>query len=169
MLVLSRKKNESIVIDDKVTIVVVEIRGDKVRIGVEAPKEVPVQRREVYDMIHNENSLKPYERLSGKEGSKVIVSYPTLSGYSNIEEKVYVGNEKGTLEFISLKERFNPPKILSERVLTNDLEMDNSNIVKYSKCDLGIYTSTQKEISEGIANPEFLKRWELLKRQGYVD
>lgn len=51
MLVLSRKKNESIVIDNDITIVVVEIRGDKVRLGVEAPKDVPVHRREVYDAI----------------------------------------------------------------------------------------------------------------------
>jgi len=51
MLVLSRKKNESIVINNEITIVVVEIRGDKVRLGVEAPKEVPVHRREVYDAI----------------------------------------------------------------------------------------------------------------------
>jgi len=56
MLVLSRKKNESIVINNDITIVVVEIRGDKVRLGVEAPKEVPVHRREVYDAIkRNEN------------------------------------------------------------------------------------------------------------------
>ena len=54
MLVLSRKKNESIVIgegEDAVTVVIVEIRGDKVRLGVEAPKETPVHRREVYDAI----------------------------------------------------------------------------------------------------------------------
>ena len=51
MLVLSRKKDESIVINNDITIVVVEIRGDKVRLGVEAPKEVPVHRREVYDAI----------------------------------------------------------------------------------------------------------------------
>jgi len=51
MLVLSRKRNESIVINHDITIVVVEIRGDKVRLGVEAPKEVPVHRREVYDAI----------------------------------------------------------------------------------------------------------------------
>lgn len=51
MLVLSRKKNESIVINDDITVVVVEIRGDKVRLGIEAPKEVPVHRREVYDAI----------------------------------------------------------------------------------------------------------------------
>ena len=51
MLVLSRKRNESIVINNDITIVVVEIRGDKVRLGVEAPKEVPVHRREVYDAI----------------------------------------------------------------------------------------------------------------------
>ena len=52
MLVLSRKKNESIVINNDITIVVVEIRGDKVRLGVEAPREIPVHRREVYDAIH---------------------------------------------------------------------------------------------------------------------
>jgi len=51
MLVLSRKKNESIVINDDIIVVVVEIRGDKVRLGIEAPKEVPVHRREVYDAI----------------------------------------------------------------------------------------------------------------------
>jgi len=51
MLVLSRKKNESIVISDNIKIVVVEIRGDKVRLGVEAPKEIPVHRREVYEAI----------------------------------------------------------------------------------------------------------------------
>lgn len=60
MLVLSRKKNESIVIDNDITIVVVEIRGDKVRLGVEAPKEVPVHRREVFDAIHrDEQGKKP--------------------------------------------------------------------------------------------------------------
>ena len=57
MLVLSRKKNESIVINDDITVVVVEIRGDKVRLGVEAPKEVPVHRREVFDAIHRSESV----------------------------------------------------------------------------------------------------------------
>ena len=51
MLVLSQKKDESIVINNDITIVVVEIRGDKVRLGVEAPKEVPVHRREVFEAI----------------------------------------------------------------------------------------------------------------------
>jgi len=53
MLVLSRKKNESIIIGEDVTIVVVEIRGNKVRLGVEAPKEIPVHRREVYEAVHH--------------------------------------------------------------------------------------------------------------------
>jgi carbon storage regulator len=52
MLVLSRKKNESIVINNDVVVTVVEIRGDKVRLGIVAPKEVPVHRQEVYDAIH---------------------------------------------------------------------------------------------------------------------
>lgn len=68
MLVLSRKKNESIVINDDITIVVVEIRGDKVRLGVEAPKEVPVHRNEVYEAIRRNqpvNSEPPKEAGAG--------------------------------------------------------------------------------------------------------
>ncbi|MDD4270700.1 MAG: carbon storage regulator CsrA [Pirellulales bacterium] len=51
MLVLSRKMNESIVINDNVIVTVVEIRGDKIRLGIEAPRDVTVHRREVYDAI----------------------------------------------------------------------------------------------------------------------
>ena len=55
MLVLSRKKNESIIINDNITVTVIEIRGDKVRLGIEAPKDVTVHRREVYEAIQNQN------------------------------------------------------------------------------------------------------------------
>lgn len=56
MLVLSRKKNESIVINDSIIVTVVEIRGDKVRLGIQAPKEVPVHRSEVHAAIHTEQA-----------------------------------------------------------------------------------------------------------------
>jgi carbon storage regulator len=56
MLVLSRKLNEKIVINNVVTVTVVEIRGDKVRLGIVAPKEVAVHRQEVYDAIHGLNA-----------------------------------------------------------------------------------------------------------------
>ena len=51
MLVLSRKKNESIVINDEIVVTIVEIGNGKVRLGIEAPKEVPVHRQEVYNKI----------------------------------------------------------------------------------------------------------------------
>jgi len=54
MLVLSRKKGESIFIDDDITVVVVATSGDKVKLGVEAPRDVPVHRREVLDAIHRD-------------------------------------------------------------------------------------------------------------------
>jgi len=59
MLVLSRKKNESIVINNDITVTVVEIRGDKVRLGIVAPKEVPVHRQEVWEAIHNKEESTP--------------------------------------------------------------------------------------------------------------
>ena len=52
-MVLSRRPNESIVINDKIVITVIEIRGDKVRLGIEAPRDVPVHRSEVYTAIQN--------------------------------------------------------------------------------------------------------------------
>ncbi len=55
MLVLSRKKNEVIIVgegDNQVSIMVIDIRGDKVRIGIEANKNIPVHRKEVYDAIN---------------------------------------------------------------------------------------------------------------------
>ncbi len=55
MLVLSRKKNESIVINDDVVITVIEVRGDKVRLGIQAPREIPVHRKEVRDAILRES------------------------------------------------------------------------------------------------------------------
>jgi carbon storage regulator len=54
MLVLSRQRDESIIIGDNIVITIVDIRGDKVRLGIEAPKEVPVHRQEVYDAIQRE-------------------------------------------------------------------------------------------------------------------
>jgi len=77
MLVLSRKKNESIVINDDITIVVVEIRGDKVRLGVEAPKEVPVHRREVFDAIHRNEVAAGEKSESQQSGEKPADPPPT--------------------------------------------------------------------------------------------
>lgn len=51
MLVLSRKLNEAIVIAGNIKIIVVEVRGDKVRLGIEADKDVPVHRKEIQDVI----------------------------------------------------------------------------------------------------------------------
>ena len=55
MLVLSRQRDETIMIGDDIEITIVDIRGDKVRIGINAPKSIPVHRKEVYDAIKREN------------------------------------------------------------------------------------------------------------------
>jgi len=58
MLVLTRKRDEKIIIGDDITITVVEIRGDKVRLGIDAPVEIPVHRQEVYDAIQRKQSAR---------------------------------------------------------------------------------------------------------------
>ena len=55
MLVLSRQRDETIMIGDDIRITVVDIRGDKVRVGIDAPKHIQVHRKEVYDAIQREN------------------------------------------------------------------------------------------------------------------
>lgn len=56
MLVLSRQRDESIIIGDNIVITIVDIRGDKVRLGINAPKEIPVHREEVYEAIQRERA-----------------------------------------------------------------------------------------------------------------
>ena len=55
MLVLTRRPGESIMIGDDVVVTIVDIRGDKVRLGIDAPQDIPVHRREVYEAIQREN------------------------------------------------------------------------------------------------------------------
>ncbi len=58
MLVLGRKKDESIMIGDDVEIVIVDVRGDKVRLGITAPKEVIVHRKEIWEAVQKEKDQK---------------------------------------------------------------------------------------------------------------
>jgi carbon storage regulator len=64
MLVLSRQRDESIIIGDNIVITIVDIRGDNVRLGIEAPTEIPVHRQEVYDAIQRENAKAASEKPS---------------------------------------------------------------------------------------------------------
>ena len=68
MLVLSRYKDESIMIGQDIEIVIVEVRGNKVRLGISAPKHVPVHRREVYEAIRREGAL------AGRHGKSIPIS-----------------------------------------------------------------------------------------------
>lgn len=59
MLVLSRQRDQTIIIGDSIRITIVEVRGDKVRIGIDAPKDVTVHRQEIYDAIKREEGDQP--------------------------------------------------------------------------------------------------------------
>ena len=56
MLALSRKKSEAIVVGNNIEITILEVRGDQVKLGISAPKEVPIYRKEVYAQIQKENA-----------------------------------------------------------------------------------------------------------------
>ena len=76
MLVLSRKKNESIIINDNIIVTVIEIRGDKVRLGIEAPRDVTVHRREVYEAIHGHG---PERGKTAETGPEPVIPDAGLS------------------------------------------------------------------------------------------
>ena len=67
MLVLSRQRDESIMIGDDVEIIIVDVRGDKVRLGITAPKSIPVHRREIYDAIQREKKEKEESQKKQQE------------------------------------------------------------------------------------------------------
>ena len=69
MLVLSRQRDESIIIGDNIVVTIVDIRGDKVRLGINAPTEIPVHRQEVYEAIKRENLRS--SRLDPKEAQAI--------------------------------------------------------------------------------------------------
>ena len=70
MLILSRQRDESIMIGDDVEIIIVDIRGDKVRLGIIAPKSIPVHRREIYDAIQREKNEKKKDDEERKDETK---------------------------------------------------------------------------------------------------
>ncbi len=82
MLVLSRQRDESIIIGDNIVITVVDIRGDKVRLGIQAPTEIPVHRQEVYEAIQRENM-----RTSGTEPANPPV-FPKPSNRKDVRPSV---------------------------------------------------------------------------------
>ena len=83
MLVLSRQRDESIIIGDNIVITVVDIRGDKVRLGIQAPTEIPVHRQEVYEAIQRENM-----RASGGETAANGPVFPKPSNRKDVKPSV---------------------------------------------------------------------------------
>ena len=75
MLVLSRKTDASIMVGDDVKITIVDVRGDKVRLGIEAPKDIPVHRQEVYDSLQRERAELQDASLSKAPAHKSHCAY----------------------------------------------------------------------------------------------
>ena len=71
MLALSRKKNEALIINNNIEVTILEVKGEQVKIGISAPKEVPIYRKEVYIQIQNAN--KDAVSLEGMEALKNLL------------------------------------------------------------------------------------------------
>ena len=71
MLALSRKRDESLVIDNNIEVTILDIRGDQVKIGISAPKEIPIYRKEVYLQIQEAN--KQAMEVDGAEALKKML------------------------------------------------------------------------------------------------
>lgn len=80
MLVLSRKKNESIMIGDSIEVKIISVEGDSVRIGIAAPRDINVHRKEVYTAIKEENQLASKTKIDWTTMQKLIQKGNTKSG-----------------------------------------------------------------------------------------
>jgi len=97
MLVMTRKRDESILVDRNIEITVVEIRGDKVRLGVSAPKEVPVHRREVFETIHGigasttnpRETAAPFRSSEVEETALVALAASQLALLDRLRDAIY--------------------------------------------------------------------------------
>jgi len=89
MLVLSRQRDESIMIGDDVEITIVDVRGDKVRLGITAPREIPVHRREIYDTIQREKAAAAAEKApeAAEKASEAAEKAPEAKSEEVAEEK----------------------------------------------------------------------------------
>ena len=72
MLVLSRHKDESIMVGENVEVIIIDVRGNKVRLGITAPKDISVHRKEVYKTLQREKTMKDYQRKRGTHESQVF-------------------------------------------------------------------------------------------------
>ena len=98
MLVLSRKKGERIMIGDNITIVIVEVRGDKVRIGVEAPKDVPVHRDTVYEAIKRLAQQATSDENSDGQEHQEKVERKKRDGKKKLKEMIEAAKESIEIE-----------------------------------------------------------------------
>ena len=100
MLVLSRHKNEAVMVGDNIRLTIVDIRGDKVRLGIDAPQEVPVHRQEVYDAILREHGKVPrkdsVQISKGDEFEFCSKALATQHYDFNYEEWVVIDHEKAS-------------------------------------------------------------------------
>ncbi len=72
MLALTRKLNESIIINNDIEVVILEVKGDQVKVGIKAPKSVPIYRKEIYDQIQQSNKEAAMTQVSPKSLNDVF-------------------------------------------------------------------------------------------------
>lgn len=111
MLVLSRKKDETIMIGDEIQITIVDVRGDTVRLGIEAPRNVSVHRKEIYEAIQAENIAAAQESLPDKAavgGLGSLLMHDAGAGLSGLGKLASLGKLAGGGRLASISGRIRP-------------------------------------------------------------
>ena len=88
MLVLTRKRNQSIVVNDNIEVTIIDIQGDQVRVGINAPKDVKVFRKEVYLEMMEENQRAAQVQMQALDILKTASSFENISGTTFLERLV---------------------------------------------------------------------------------
>jgi carbon storage regulator CsrA len=122
MLVLSRKKNESIVVNHDIVITVIEVRGDKVRLGIVAPRDASVHRQEVYELIHGRTVAPPQG-----PGDRMGKPFPPISLDPEWLTSTVVALARGMCE----SRDFSPLPILADAL--QDAGCDNDDILNHCR------------------------------------
>ena len=137
MLALSRKKNEAIIINNNIEITVLDIRGDQIKLGIAAPKEIPIYRKEVYIQIQNEN--KQATEATDVSGIEELKKHPFFKNidFNAIERKEiaapFIPIITNNTDVRNFDEMFTNEKLEMSNIASKNVKLVQENQYKFEQ------------------------------------